>query len=903
MPSTSGHLPRILRAIDDSPEDSIEQTLESTAVDDLSPKQQTVVLQSQRDWRRCLRILRWLRSRTENYVPNPIHYNIVIRSLGRSRQWDDLRLCWIDMAIARVPPTNNTYAILIDVYSRAGLVKEALLWLKHMRSRGLYPDEVTMNTAVRVLKDAGEFDLAESLFVDWCAGRDELDGSDSIGDDNNSATGISPKHFLLTELFRVPLPKSIEKSGPSVRKPKLAATYNTLIDLYAKAGRLADASDAFADMLRTGIAPDTYTFNTMIYISGHRGDLSEAEQLLGKMDERGILPDIKTFNILLTLYASAGNVKAFFACYDRIKGLKLRPDVVTHRIVLHSLCQMKLVREVDKMINRMERFGVVIDEQSLPVVVKLYVDEGMIEKANGFYEKHCVRVGGISPINYAAIIDVYAEKGLWEEAEAVFLGKGDAIGREKHVEEYNVLIKAYGKARMCDKAFALFGGMRSNGVWPDECTYNSLIQMASVCELPVKARGLLVEMREKAGFRPRYETFSAVIASHARMGLVSDAVNVYEEMMRSGVEPNEVVYGTLIDAFAEVGDVDGALLYYSIMEESGLPVNQIVLTSLIKAYGKVGHWEDAQELYSKMMDLEGGPDVIASNSMIKIYTGLGMVQEAKSVFSVLRDKGQADGVSFTTMMYFYKSMGMLNKAMEVAQEMQRSGLLTDCASFNNVMASYVTNGYLKECGELLHSMLVRKLLPNAFTFKLMFTLLKKGHFPIEAVDQLESSYSAGKPYSRQAVIASVFSLMGLHDLAVEACEAFEKADTLLDNTVYNAAILTYGASGNVDKALNTFMRMQDEGLKPDIVTYINLVCCYGKARMIEGVKRIYSRLNCGDIECNESLFKAISDAYKDAGRRDLAALVDQEMKFNFYMEQESGSELDVEDEELDVDDE
>ena len=42
--------------------------------------------------------------------------------------------------------------------------------------------------------------------------------------------------------------------GP--RKPKLVATYNTLIDLYGKAGRLKDALDMFLDMPAHGVMPD-----------------------------------------------------------------------------------------------------------------------------------------------------------------------------------------------------------------------------------------------------------------------------------------------------------------------------------------------------------------------------------------------------------------------------------------------------------------------------------------------------------------------------------------------------------------------------------------------------------------------------------------------------------------------
>lgn len=897
-----GVLPSVLRSLESK--NNVEEALNSFG-GNLSPKEQTVILKEQISWERVLRVFEWFKSR-KGYVPNVIHYNVVLRALGRAQKWDELRLCWIEMAKNGVLPSNNTYGMLVDVYGKAGLVKESLLWIKHMRQRGLLPDEVTMNTVVRVLKDAREFDRADRFYKDWCLGRVELDNLDveSIADsvNGNGSALISFKQFLLTELFktggRISAPKVMGASDveTSVRKPRLTSTYNTLIDMYGKAGRLKDAAEVFAEMLKSGVAMDTITFNTMIFTCGSHGNLSEAELLLANMEERGISPDTKTFNIFLSLYADAGKIEAALNCYRKIREVGLSPDSVTRRAVLHILCERNMVEDVEAVLLDIERSGLHVDEHSLPGVVKMYINEGLLDKAKSSFEKS-ESDGGLSSKTRGAIIDAYAENGLWAEAEAVFYGKRDLIGQRKDILEYNVMIKAYGKAKLYDKALSLFKGMRNCGSWPDECTYNSLIQMFSGGDLVEQARELLAEM-QGVGLKPHRLTFSAVIACYARLGQLSDAVGVYQEMVRVGVTPNEVVYGSIINGFAESGRVEDALQYLCQMEESGISPNQIVLTSMIKAYSKVGNLEGAKALYEKMKDLEGGLDIVASNSMISLYADLGMVSEAKLLFEDLREKGWADGVSFATMMYLYKNMGMFDEAIDIAEEMKESGLLRDCTSYNKVMACYATNGQLRECGELLHEMVTRKLLPDSGTFKVLFTVLKKGGFPIEAVTQLESSYQEGNPYARQAVIISLFSVVGLREFAIESCDTLAKADVVLDSSAYNAAIYAYGVFGKTDKALNVFMKMQDEDLEPDLVTYINLVACYGKAGMVEGVKRIYGQLKFGEIEPRESLFKAIIDAYKNANRDDLAKLVTQEMRF--ALESQLASDSVTEDESDDL---
>ncbi|KAK6282020.1 hypothetical protein POUND7_015845 [Theobroma cacao] len=900
-----GILPSILRALECDTD--VEKTL-SSVCENLSPKEQTVILKEQSNCERVTRVFGFFKS-LKDYVPNVIHYNIVLRALGRAQKWDELRLCWIEMAKNGVLPTNNTYGMLVDVYGKAGLVKEALLWIKHMRLRGLYPDEVTMNTVVKVLKDAMEFDRADRFYKDWCIGKvdlNDLELDSMIDFENGSGSApVSFKHFLSTELFRTggrsPVLETLGSpdTESSIRKPRLTSTYNTLIDLYGKAGRLRDAADIFAEMLKSGVVMDTITFNTMIFTCGSHGHFLEAESLLSKMEEKGIPPDTKTYNIFLSLYAGAGNIEAALEYYRKIRKVGLFPDIVTHRAVLHILCERNMVQEVETVIEEMNKFGIHIDEQSLPVLMKMYIATGLLDQAKNLFEKFLSNCE-LSSKTRAAIIDAYAENGLCAEAEAVFYGKRDLPRQKKGIVEYNVMVKAYGKAELYDKAFSLFKSMRHNGTWPDECTYNSLIQMLSGGDLVDQARDLLGEM-QAAGFKPKCLTFSSLIACYVRLGQLSDAVDGYQEMISAGVKPNEVVYGSLINGFAEIGDVEEALRYFRMMEESGVSANKIVLTSLIKAYSKVGCLEGAKQVYEKMKDLEGGPDIIASNSILNLYADLVMVSEARCVFDNLKEKGTADGFSFATMMYLYKSMGMLDEAIDVAEEMKQSGLLKDCSSYNKVMACYVTNGQLRGCGELLHEMISQKILPDTGTFKVLFTALKKGGIPIEAVMQLESSYQEGKPYARQAVSIVVFSLVGLHAFALESCEAFTKAEIALESFVYNAAIYAYGSSGHINKALNMFMKMQDEGLEPDLVTFINLVGCYGKAGMVEGVKRIYSQLKYGEIEPNESLFKAVIDAYRNANRQDLAELVNQEMKFAFEGRDYSESEVEGEDEEITLD--
>lgn len=59
--------------------------------------------------------------------------------------------------------------------------------------------------------------------------------------------------------------------------------------------------------------------------------------------------------------------------------------------------------------------------------------------------------------------------------------------------------------------------MKNHGTWPNESTYNSLVQMLSGANLVDQAMDLAEEMQE-IGFKPPCQTFSVVIGCYAHLG-------------------------------------------------------------------------------------------------------------------------------------------------------------------------------------------------------------------------------------------------------------------------------------------------------------------------------------------------------------------------------------------------
>jgi len=77
-------IPWILQALQNSDSDNIEDALKPWK-HNISPKEQTIILIEQPTWEKALALFKWFHMQ-EDYKPNVIHYNVILRILGRAKK-------------------------------------------------------------------------------------------------------------------------------------------------------------------------------------------------------------------------------------------------------------------------------------------------------------------------------------------------------------------------------------------------------------------------------------------------------------------------------------------------------------------------------------------------------------------------------------------------------------------------------------------------------------------------------------------------------------------------------------------------------------------------------------------------------------------------------------------------
>ncbi|KAH7665800.1 HCP-like protein [Dioscorea alata] len=484
----------------------------------LSCKERTIILKEQTDWRRALSIFDWFKNKG-CYELNVIHYNVMLKILGRAQRWDHVRNLWREMQSKCITPTNSTYGTLIDVFSKGGLNKEALLWLGEMYKQGMEPDEVTMGIVVQTYKKAGEFQKAEQFFKKWSS-------------DRNDATQTRNSYGLYT--------------------------FNTLIDTYGKAGQLKEASDAFAQMLKEGIVPDIVTFNTIIHVSGNNGHLEEVDSLMELMKEIRCDPDTRTYNILISLYAKHDDITTAAGYFSKMKEAGLIPDII--------LSEAELPEKGASYVRKMQEAGLVSDCIPYSMVMTRFAKLGKLEQAEELFDEMVAQ--GIEPdiVIYSILINAFSDIGSIDEA-LNYVDSMKHVGFALNSIICNSLIKLYTKAGYLLEAQETYKLAKSLDGGPDVYSSNCMIDL--YCENSmVKEAEEVFNYLKRRGDASEF-SYAMMLCLYKKIGLVDEAYRIAEEMHDSGLVTATLSYNSLIRLYTSDGRSWEAIKCFRQMVDSG----------------------------------------------------------------------------------------------------------------------------------------------------------------------------------------------------------------------------------------------------------------------------------------------------------------------------------------------
>ncbi|MQL77813.1 hypothetical protein Taro_010207 [Colocasia esculenta] len=421
---------------------------------------------------------------------------------------------------------------------------------------------------------------------------------------------------------------------------------------------------------------------------------------------------------------------------------------------------------------------------------------------------------------------------------------------------WNVLIRAHASSGLPHLALLLFSQLlRDSPYRPDKFTFPFAVKAASDASASGEGRALH-GMVVKSPFHSDVYVLNSLVHFYGAIGHLEIAQQLFDRIPERDI----VSWNTMITAAARVGCCDEALGMFKEMEEcEGVTPNDVTVLAALSACGKKGDLEMGRWVRSYVD--RGGirQGLILWNAMLDMYVKCGSLEDAKKLFDWMPQK---DTISWTTMLVGLAKAGDFEAAGHLFDEMPSE---RDIACWNALISAYEQGGRPKESLELFRQALAAEVRPDQVTLVAALSACAQ----LGAMDMgrwihtYMNKNGVGLNFHLATSLIDMYSKCGDLEKALEVFHSAGEKDVF----VWSAMIAGLGMYGEGKAAIDLFLQMQEARVRPNGVTFINVLASCSHAGLVEEGKRYFEEmLPVYGVEPGIEHYGVMADILARAGR-------------------------------------
>ncbi|KAB1199890.1 hypothetical protein CJ030_MR0G010413 [Morella rubra] len=338
------------------------------------------------------------------------------------------------------------------------------------------------------------------------------------------------------------------------------------------------------------------------------------------------------------------------------------------------------------------------------------------------------------------------------------------------------------------------------------------------------------------------------------------------KMGRVGLRPNEYTMSIVITA---VLDSVFNVLVSQIHARAiclALKMSVFVGSALIRGYANLRDQVGLQRVFDEI----AVKDVTSWNALVTGYMELGSVVEAQRVFDGMPERNV---VSWTSLVNGYIGNQRINKARSVFNKMSERNVV----SWTVMISGYVQNQNFMDALNIFIWMLRSGNRPNNFTFSSVLNACA-GYSSLLLGQQVHSSILKSNipgDIILSSSLVDMYAKCGDIEAALSIFESIPKKNLVS----WNSIIGGYARHGLATRALEEYERMIQGVLRPDEVTFVNVLTACGHGGLVEeGEKYFYSMVE-HKVKAGMEHYACMVDLYGRAGKLEKAEELIKGMPF------------------------
>jgi len=696
-------------------------------------------------------------------------YKMLMDCMARSGDIAAVRSVADDMMRVCQIPEHNVYGYVLKSLCISGRIREALEWIRELKSKDVTLDPEYFETLVKGLCRADR--IADALeIVNIMKRRHLVDGK---------VYGIIISGYLK----RNDVSKALDlfQSMKEAGHMPMTSTYTELMQRLFRLDEYEKGCVLYNEMLERGVKPDTVAITAMV--AGHvsQNRVSEAWKVFKSMEDRGIKPTWKSYSVFIKELCKVSRIDEIFKVFNEMQAYKID---IRDEIFDWILSYMEKKGEQDSIekIKRMRRvYKLYPQEGELPSTdatgeqelklelnsnqsVAVRMDCHLMEPpAKNYDEKDlheicrilststdwCLIQEALEKCNIQftpdLVVEILRNCNMHGSAALHFFSwAGKQSGYCHTTETYNMAIKLAGRGKDFKHMRHLFYEMRRRGCSITSDTWTIMIMQYGRTGMTEIALKIFGEMKVNS-CQPNGSSYKYLIISLCRRkGRKADeAIKIFEEMMRAGYIPDKELVEAYLGCLCEVGRLLDARRCTDSLRGVGFAI-PLCHSLYIRALCQAGRLDEAQALVDEIGAEGSMLDKYTYGSLVHGLLRKGRVEEALAKVDSLKQAGIPPTVHvYTSLMAHFMKDKQIERALEVFQKMQQEGCQPTVVTYTELIRGYMNTGKVVDAWDIFRCMKLKGPLPDFKTYSIFITSLCKIGRSEEALQLISEMIDSG----------------------------------------------------------------------------------------------------------------------------------------------------------------
>ena len=577
--------------------------------------------------------------------------------------------------------------------------------------------------------------------------------------------------------------KLVEESS----EPDLVS-WSALISGYAQNGLGEEALLAFSEMGMLGIRCNEFAFPSVLKACSIRKDLNFGKSVHGMTIVTGFESDEFVTNTLVVMYSRCGQ----FGDSRKLFGSIVELDVVSWNALLSCYVQSDLDMEALSLFREMVQSGIRPNEFSLSIILNACA--GLQDGNHGrTVHVHLLKLGyNLDLYTANALVDMYSKAGDIQDAIASFreITHPDIIS-------WNAIIAGCVLHECHDWALLLFSELKRSGACPNMFTLSSALKACAAVGFKDLGRQLHSSLI-KTDINSDSFVAAGLVDMYSKCEMMDDARKACDLMAKKEL----VAWNALIAGYSQSGEDLEVIHIFAEMYKEDVAYNQTTLSTVLKSVASIQALNVCRQIHTLSIKSGHHLDFYVINSLLDAYGKCNHINEASKIFE---ERTCEDLVAYTSMITAYSQEGDGEEALKLYLQMQEADIRPD---------SFVCSSLMNACANL-------------------------------------SAYEQGKQLHVHALklgfMSDIFASNSLVNMYAK-CGSIEDANHIFSE-IHQRGVVSWSAMigglaqhGHGKEALQLFNQMLEEGVSPNEITLVSVLCACNHAGLVNEGKQYFEKM-------------------------------------------------------------